>query len=201
MTTSRLLALTAACGFLAASAHAQYAAARSDSYSYDVARTTHAQWEVDAGIGYLFNTNISGLDDGWTGHVAGYYRDAFDRTNETSLKYGAEFIHADVSGNNSVDLETNMVLANAGIEYRLSRQFGLGIVGGVGMGRLTADAGGASDSSTAFGFQVRPEAIAYINEKVALSLAYRYLHTFPLDSDWNENPAQHALELSVKVRF
>ena len=199
MTTSRLLALTAACGFLAASAHAQYAAVRSDSYSYDVARTTHAQWEVDAGIGYLFNTNISGLDDGWTGHVAGYYRDAFDRTNETSLKYGAEFIHADVSGNNSVDLETNMVLANAGIEYRLSRQFGLGIVGGVGMGRLTADA--ASGSSTAFGFQVRPEAIAYINEKVALSLAYRYLHTFPLDSDWNENPAQHALELSVKVRF
>ncbi len=197
MKKNRLLVLAAASAFVAGTAHAQYAAPRPES-------TVQTNWEVDAGMGYLFATNVDGADDGFTGHVAGYYRNAVDTTRETMLKYGVEFLHAEATGTlggADVSLDSNLVFANIGVDYRFSRNFGAGLIGGVGMGGFKGEQGAFSDSTTAFGYQVRPELNAYINEHVGVSLAYRFFQGFPLDSAWNTNPVQHAVELSVKVRF
>lgn len=190
------LSVILALGLVAGVAHAQYAAPRQDAMS-----APSTNWEVEAGIGYIASTNVNNVDNGWDGHIAAFYLDPLDSTRETTLKYGFEFLHGDASGSGDTSLETNFGYVDMGVDYRFSRHFGVGLTGGVGMGGLKAEVGGFSDSTAAFGYQLRPEIIGYINERVGVSLAYRFSQAFPLDSEWTKNPVQHALELSVKVRF
>ena len=112
----RLVILTVA-GLAGAAAHAQYAAPRADSYTPPV---SPAEWEIDAGVGYLAGTNLSGADNGVAGHIGGYHLDPLDATHETTLKYGAEFFGSDASGKlggADVHLTTYFVSADMGVTY------------------------------------------------------------------------------------
>lgn len=188
---------------VAASAHAQYA-----TTSVPANTAVHSKWEADAGLGYVFGASPSVLDNGVNAHVAAYYKATSNVTQETSMKVGVEFLHStldlDVPGNNSFD--SNFMMVNGGLSYRLSKTFEAGVIAGVGVGRHGVDVGAASDSTNAFGFQIRPELTAYLNDSVGISLGYRYFRSSFLDNDFktgfgSSSAAQHSLELGVKVRF
>lgn len=196
MTTTRLPLALAASLAAASLAHAQYAAPapRADAGL--------AGWEVDAGLGYVFDTNQASLDNGTALHLGGYKVDAADATRETVLKYGGELYYSSVDGKNSANLDTVFLSADIGMGYKFSRTIEAALTAGVGVGRLSFDSpGGGGDSSNCFGYQIRPEIIFHASERVGISLAYRFLHTFPTDSKWTENPSQQAIELSVKFGF
>lgn len=202
MTLKKHLAVAALGGLLATAAQAQYTSGRSANPSDPLEVTSYSKqkWELDAGIGYLFDSNIPDDSDGVNLHVGGYYLDPMDSTHETTLKYGGEFLYGNAS-DFGVDLNTFFFAANAGIGYRFNRHFEAGILGGVGIGGATADWNGGDTSTFLFGFQIRPEMTAWINDKVGVSLAYRFFQSVALNDEWDRNPRQHSLEFSVKVRF
>lgn len=186
--------LIAACGTLiAASASAQYV----------VPTSTHgnAAWEIDAGVGYVFNTNQSSLDNGTSLHLGGYKLMPATATRNMVTKFGGELYYSSVDGNNNLQLDTLFLSADIGVGYRFTKSVEFGITAGVGVGRLSYDVGSRSDSSNCVGMQIRPEVIFHVNDQVGVSLGYRFLQTFPLDSDWTTNPNQHGIELSVRVAF
>ena len=193
MKTKSLL-VTATAIAAASLAHAQYASAPQKAGA-------HAAWEVDAGIGYVFNTNVSGLDNGTALHLGGYKVDAANATRETTLKYGAELYYSSIDGTGNTQLDTLFASANIGMTYKFSRTVEAGATVGLGAGRHSYDVGSFSDSSNCFGYQIRPEVIFHASDRVGISVAYRFLQTFPLDSNWTTNPTQHAIELSVKYGF
>lgn len=199
MKSIRLLALATA-GALAATAHAQYTAPRTDSYG---SATGSAQWEIDGGLGYLFDTNVPGADDGVMLHLGGYYLDPVNSTRETLLKYGGEFVYGNASSNQAgnPELNTYFVSANAGVSYRFNRHLEAGITGGVGVGGATYDIGNQDTSTFLFGFQVKPEVTGWITDRIGVSLSYRFFQSVALNDSWNRDPREHALEFSVKYRF
>ena len=208
MTLKKHLVVTALGGLLATvAAQAQYTSGRAANPSepLNVTSTEYGsqKWEVDAGLGYLFDTNIPGADDGVMMHIGGYYLDSVNSTHETTLKYGGEFVYgnASSSGNGSPELNTYFFAANAGIGYRFNRTLEGNILAGVGVGGATFTQGNADTSTFLFGFQVRPELTAWITEKVGVTLSYRFFQSVALNDAWNRNPQEHAIEFGVKVRF
>lgn len=199
MKSIKLLVLAGAVA-LAGSAHAQYTAPRTDSTTY-AGGASHAEWELDGGLGYLFAANLPDDDaDGVMMHLGGYYIDPVNSTRETILKYGGEFIYGNASSRNT-DLNTVFFAANVGAAYRFNRQFEAGIFGGVGLGAATLDNRNGDTSTALFGFQIRPEATFWATDKIGVSMSYRFFQSVALNDDWNRNPQEHALEFSVKYRF
>lgn len=200
------LTLVAAGLSFASLASAQYTSeSRRDAYGYRPVQSgeTIDRWEVDAGVGYLFNTNLYGADDGVSAHVAGYYLEPLTSTNETLLKFGGEFAFGNASSNKAGDPELNTYFGsvNVGLVYRFSRHFEAGVTGGVGFGGATYRVSGHTSSTSLFGFNVRPEMTAWINDTVGLSLSYRFFQSVAMANSWSENPRQQSVELAVKVRF
>jgi opacity protein-like surface antigen len=201
MKSIQLLALIAT-GALAATAHAQYAAPRSESTTY-AGGASHPEWEIDGGLGYLFDTNIPGADDGVMMHLGANYLDAANSTRETLLKYGGEFVYGNASSDGPAkpELNTFFFAANCGVAYRFNRHLEAGISGGVGLGGATYDVGNQDTSTFLFGFQIRPEITGWITDKFGVSMSYRFFQSVALNDAWDRDPREHALEFSVKYRF
>lgn len=200
------LTLVAAGLSVASLASAQYTSESTrDTYGYRQSPTRElpTPWEVDAGVGYLFDTNIPGAKDGVAAHIGGYYLSPLNATNEALLKFGGEFAYGNASSNDAGDptLNTYFGSVNVGVVYRFSRHFEAGLTGGVGFGGATYKAFGYDSSTALFGFHVRPEMTAWINDSIGLSLSYRFFQSVALASSWDKDPRQQSIEFAVKVRF
>lgn len=199
----KLFVLTGALA-LAGTAHAQYAAPRTNAADTYAGGASHPQWEIDGGLGYLFASNLPDNDaDGVMLHLAGNYLDAANSTRETILKYGGEFVYGNASSNQPGNPELNSYFfaANCGVAYRFNRHLEAGISGGVGMGGATIDWNGGDTSTFLFGFQIKPEITGWITDRFGVSMSYRFFQSVALNDAWSRDPQQHALEFSVKYRF
>ncbi len=189
--------------FAVSAAHAQYAAPRTDSTAFGSGSAAHADWELDGGLGYLFDTNVPGADDGVMMHLGGYYLDPANSTRETLLKYGGEFVYGNASSDQpgNPELSTYFFAANAGFSYRFNRHLEAGILGGVGVGGATFESAGTDTSTLLFGFQIKPEVTGWITDRIGVSLSYRFFQSVALNDAWNRDPREHAIEFSLKYRF